>query len=106
VVSAAVVALASSSAALFLSSASSESLRVQLAAECPDAAYPVLSQSAFGPGGNGQGDVSRLAPEAMPGQGLAAPYRVLQTDATSVPQRVPTFRFRSSIERAPLIRSR
>ncbi|MGI8722465.1 MAG: FtsX-like permease family protein [Geodermatophilaceae bacterium] len=82
VVSAAVVALASSSAALFLSSASSESLRVQLAAECPDAAYPVLSQSAFGPGGNGQGDVSRLAPEAMTAQGLATPYRVLQTDAT------------------------
>lgn len=82
VVAAAILACAGSSAALFLSSASSESLRVQLAAECPDAAFPVLAQSGFGPGGGGQSDVSELAPQAITSVGLADPYRVVRTDGS------------------------
>lgn len=39
---AAVMACAAASAPLFLSSSGSASLQLQLAAECPDAAYPVV----------------------------------------------------------------
>ncbi|MEJ7703829.1 MAG: hypothetical protein WKF47_09240 [Geodermatophilaceae bacterium] len=77
---AAILACASSSAALFLSSASSESLRVQLAAECGGAAYPQLEETSVGTGSTvGDGAVRNT----MTDQGLADPYRV-QTTSGSV----------------------
>lgn len=75
---AAVVACASSSAALFLSSAASESLRVQLAAQCPDAANPVLEQTGF----FGEPDVDPQVRAAVADAGLAAPYSIVAVDGT------------------------
>ena len=88
---AAILACASSSAALFLSSAASESLRVQLAAECDDAAYPVLQD--IGPGKRFGGISNEPLPvdpgtirasQALTDVGLAAPYQVVDSDG-SVP---------------------
>lgn len=78
---AAILACASASAALFLSSAASESLRVQLAAECGDAAYPVLQQQGLTPAADlGDADVRR----AMVDAGLPDPYRVIASEAGPV----------------------
>ena len=78
---AAILACASSSAALFLSSAGSESLRVQIAAECEDAAYPELQQAEF----FGAGSNTPIDPVgALTDQGLPAPYRV-QLSSVAVP---------------------
>lgn len=79
---AAVVACAASSGALFLSSAASESLRVQLAAQCPDAAFPVLAQSGFSAGGAAQANADRSARQELTAAGLAAPYSVVEVDGT------------------------
>lgn len=76
---AAILACASSSAALFLSSAASESLRVQLAAECPDAAYPTVQQISFGRAGPA---LDPRVSTAMTDQGLASPGRVLVSSST------------------------
>lgn len=79
---AAVVACAGSSASLFLSSAASASLRVQLAAQCPDAAFPVLEQSGFGPGAAPQPNRDVEARRAISDAGLPEPFRVVQVEGS------------------------
>jgi putative ABC transport system permease protein len=85
---AAILACASSSGVLFLSSASSESLRRQLAVECPDAGYPTVraNQVVSDPAQAGPG--SRAVPDgtvrrAMTAQGLADPSRVRLGEQTT-----------------------
>lgn len=82
---AAVMACAAASAPLFLSSAGSESLRVQLAGDCPDAAFPVVQQIGFedlpGGGVTRARDVTNSAPEAIAAAGLPEPYRVVQINS-------------------------
>ena len=81
---AAILACASASAALFLSSAASESLRVQIAAECDDATYPQLEQTLlpFDPTATGAATDAEVR-SAMAAQGLADPYRVQFTAGTA-----------------------
>lgn len=51
---------------------------MQLAAQCPDAAFPVIQQTGFGAGSTVPRDVSNSAPEAIVASGLPAPYRVVE----------------------------
>lgn len=81
--SAAIMGCAAASAPLFLSSAGSESLRLQLAGQCPDAAFPVLQQIGFQPV---PADVDETAPAALIGQGLAAPARLVTVNSQSAIQ--------------------
>jgi putative ABC transport system permease protein len=74
-----ILACASSSGVLFLSSASSESLRRLLAVECPDAGYPTVQGIQFAgdppvPGARSADDGTVRS--AMTGAGLAGPYRL------------------------------
>lgn len=71
------MACAAASAPLFLSSSGSASLQLQLAAQCPDAAYPVVQQSGFARGFTRPADVSERAPEAILAQGLPRPSRLV-----------------------------
>lgn len=82
IAAAAVVACASSSAALFLSSSASEALRVQILGQCPDAAFPVLEQSGFGPGFSAQPDVDQRVTREMTEHGLSPPLRVVQVNGS------------------------
>jgi len=83
-----ILACASSSGVLFLSSASSESLRRLLAVECPDAGYPtvratqVVGDPATAPPGSQRADDATVR-SAMTGAGLADPYRVRLGDQTT-----------------------
>lgn len=80
---AAIMGCAAASAPLFLSSAGSGSLQLQVAGQCPDASYPVLQQVGFGPGFSAQNDVSQSARRAMVGHGLRPPERLVTPVATS-----------------------
>jgi len=80
---AAIMGCAAASAPLFLSSAGSASLQLQRAAQCPDAAYPVLQQIGFAVGGGRPGDVSDSAPAALIRNGLAPPERLVTINGTS-----------------------
>ena len=83
-----ILACASSSGVLFLSSASSESLRRLLAVECPDAGYPTVratqvvgDPATAPPGSQRAGDATVRS--AMTGAGLADPYRVRLGEQTT-----------------------
>jgi len=83
-----ILACASSSGVLFLSSASSESLHRLLAVQCPDAGYPavratqVVPDPAGGPPGSQRVEDSTVR-SAMTGAGLADPYRVRLGEQTT-----------------------
>jgi putative ABC transport system permease protein len=76
---AAILACASSSGALFLSSAGAEALHRMTAADCPDATYPTIQHRTSGPYGPG---ADTLGPVAMTQAGLAPPYEVLTPEST------------------------
>jgi putative ABC transport system permease protein len=82
-----ILACASSSGVLFLSSASSESLRRLLAVQCPDAGFPtVRAAQVVGP--NTQADGARRVEDgtvrsAMTGAGLADPSRLRLGEQTT-----------------------
>jgi putative ABC transport system permease protein len=75
---AAILACASSSATLFLSSAGAETLHRTAVADCPDATYPTLQLTADGPV---EPATAELATTSMTNAGLARPYRVLRPDS-------------------------
>jgi putative ABC transport system permease protein len=91
-----ILACASSSGVLFLSSASSESLRRLLAVQCPDAGYPAVraTQVVANPSGAPLGSQrvdDRTVRSAMTGLGLADPYRLrLGEQATQVIRGIET----------------
>jgi putative ABC transport system permease protein len=72
---AAVLACASSSAALFLSSAGTAALHRTIVADCPDATYPTLQGWTDEPI---PADVEQLAAASMRDAGLPQPYQVLR----------------------------
>lgn len=82
----AILACASASPALFLSSASSKTLNLGVAAECDDAAYPAITAEYVTGTERPDQVAAKAVPAAMLANGLAEPSRTLVTTGSAAAQ--------------------